>query len=142
MGDQSHVAFPSLTADTAEPICVRVAMNARRERRAHIRYPVNVPAMFRARDGSVRATGMIECLSAGGGFLSSVGDLKAGEAGVLRLMALSQSLRTTARDTLELEAGVVHEGSAGFGLRFLGGTEYLAQLLERTFGRSELKAED
>ena len=105
------------------------------ERRAHVRYPVNVPAMFRAKDGSVRATGIVESLSASGGFLTNVAaDLKVGESGVLRLMALSQSLRTTARDTLELEVEIVHQGVAGFGFRFLGGTEYLVRLLDRTFG--------
>ena len=99
--------------------------------------------MFRAEDGSVRAMGIVENLSAGGGLLTSVtGDLEIGESGVLRLMALSRSLRTTARDTLELEAEVVHQGMAGFGLRFLGESEYLVRLLERTFGRSGLTGED
>ena len=108
-----------------------------------MRYPVNVPAIFRAKDGSVRATGVVENLSAGGALLTNAtGDLEVGEAGVLRLMALSQSLRTTSRDTLELEAEVVHEGMAGVGLRFLGGTEYLVQLLDRTFGRSRLTGDD
>ena len=113
------------------------------ERRAHVRYPVNVPAMFRTRDGSVRATGIVESLSAGGGLLTNTeADLKVGESVVLRLMALSQSLRTTSRDTLDLEVEVVHQGMAGFGLRFFGETEYLVQLLDRTFGRSGLKGED
>ena len=117
-------------------------MDDSRERRAHVRYPVNVPAMFRARDGSVRATGIVENLSAGGGLLTdATGDLKVGESGVLRLMALSQSLRTTSRDTLELESEVVHKGMAGFGLRFLGHAEYLVQLLDRTFGRTGFTGE-
>ena len=91
-----------------------------RRRRAHVRYPVHVPAMFRARDGSVRATGIVETLSAGGGLLTNTeADLELGESGVLRLMALSQSLRTTSRDTLELEAEVVHKGMAGFGRALL-----------------------
>ena len=118
-------------------------MDDPRERRASVRYPVNVPAMFRTKDGSVRATGTVENLSAGGGLLSiATGDLEVGESGVLRLMALSQSLRTSARDTLELEAEVVHQAMAEFGLRFLGDAEYLVRLLARTFGRSGLKGED
>jgi hypothetical protein len=113
------------------------------ERRAHVRYPVNVPAMFRVRGGSVRATGIVENLSAGGGLLTNAtGDLEVGESGVLRLMALSQSLRTTSRDTLELEAEVVHKAMDGFGLRFLGEAEYLVRLLDRTFGRSGLTGRD
>ena len=118
-------------------------MDDPRERRAHVRYPVNVPAMFRARDGSVRATGIVENLSAGGGLLTNAAaDLEVGESGVLRLMALSQSLRTTARDTLELEAEVVHRGMAGFGLHFVGEAEYLVRLLDRTFGRRGLTGKD
>ena len=110
-------------------------MDDPRERRAHVRYPVNVPAMFRAKDGSVRATGIVESLSAIGGFLTNMeGDLEVGESGVLRLMALWQSLRTATPDTLELEVEVVHQGVDGFGFRFLGGTEYLVRLLDRTFG--------
>ena len=69
-------------------------------------------------------------------------DLEVGESGVLRLMALSQSLRTTSRDTLELEAEGVHKGMLGFGLRFPGDVEYLVQLLDRTFGRSGLTGGD
>ena len=118
-------------------------MDDPRERRAHVRYPVNIPAMFQAGDGSVRATGIVESLSAGGGLLTNTeADLKVGESGVLRLLALSQSLRTTSRDTLELEVEVVHQGMAGFGLRFLGEAEYLIRLLDRTFGRSGLKGEE
>ena len=118
-------------------------MDDPRNRRASVRYLVNVPAVFRAWDGSVRATGTIENLSAGGGLLAdATGDLGVGESGVLRLMALSQSLRTTSRDTLELEAELVHQGVAGFGFRFLGGTEYLVRLLDRTFGRSGLTGGD
>ena len=118
-------------------------MDDPRERRTHVRYPVNVPAMFRATDGSVRAAGVVENLSAGGGLLTNAtGDLEVGESGVLRLMALAQSLRTTSRDTLELEAEVVHQGMAGFGLRFIGDAEYLVRLLDRTFGRTGLTGDD
>ena len=118
-------------------------MDDPRNRRASVRYLVNVPAIFRARDGPVRATGVVENLSAGGAFLTNVaGDLEVGEFGVLRLMALSQSLRTTSRDTLELEAEVVHKGMTGFGLRFSGDVEYLVRLLDRTFGRRGLTGGD
>ena len=119
-------------------------MDDLRERRASHRYQVNIPAMFRAKDGLVRATGIVDNLSVGGGFLTNAaGDLEVGESGVLRLMlALAQSLRATSWDTLELEAEVVHQGMAGFGLRFLGEVEYLVRLLDRTFGRSGVKGED
>ena len=109
-----------------------MAMHDPRERRASVRYPVDIPAMFRARDGSVRATGIVENLSADGGLLTdATGDLEVGDAGVLRLMALSQSLHTTSRNTLELEVEVVHQGMAGFGLRSLGEAEYLVRLFRR-----------
>ena len=113
-----------------------MAVDDPRERRAHVRYPVQVTAAFRANDGTVRAMGIVEELSGGGAFLTSeAGDLRVGESGVLRLMELWQSLHTR-RDTLELEAEVVHKAMAGFGLRFLGESEYLVRLLDRTFGRA------
>ena len=120
-----------------------MAMDDSGERRASVRYPVNVFAVFRAKNGSIRATGIVENLSTDGGFLTdATGDLEIGESGVLRLMALSGSLSTTSRDTLELEAEVVHKAMAGFGLLFLVEAEYLVRLLDRTFGRSGSEGED
>ncbi len=114
-------------------------MKPPREKRRKRRYEVSIPALMRDAAGEVMATGLVQHISGSGALLTNVtGDLKVGARGRVRLMKLSQSLRTPSTDTMELEAEVVRNTMAGFALRFLSATRELEALLTRAMGRGAI----
>ena len=118
-------------------------MNDSEEKRVKHRYRVSIPAVMRTATGGVLATGLVENLSGSGALLTnSTGDLEPGTRGILRLMNLSQTLRTPSQDTMNLEAEVVRREMGGFAVRFLGPTRPLEALLERAMGRRAIVPTD
>ncbi len=108
------------------------------EMRSKQRYGVTIPALMRDAEGNV-ATGIVENVSASGALLTNVtASIEVGTTGRLRLMNLSQALRTPSQETIELEAAVVRSTLSGFALRFLGATRVLEELLERAMGRGAI----
>ena len=112
------------------------------ERRSEQRHGVTIPAMMRDAEGNV-VTGIVENVSASGALLTNVsGSIEVGATGRVRLMNLSQALRTPSHETMELDAEVVRNTMAGFGVRFLGSTQDLEALLRRAIGREAIDPED
>ena len=109
------------------------------EKRRKRRYEVSIVAFMRDAAGEVMATGIVQNLSGSGALLTNVvGDVEVGARGRVRLMNLSQSLRTPGTDTIGLEAEVVRNTMAGFAIRFIGATHVLEELLERAMGRGAI----
>ena len=90
--------------------------------------------------GSQVLTGVLANVSATGALLTNPhGDLDVGATGRIRLMSLSQVLRTAGADSIRLEAEIVRKEMRGFGIRFLGDRAELEALLMRAFGRSAIE---